>query len=75
MSTHDTQGRPWARLTQLNEGDEVEVTGFTCIPDGAIRNVHHIPQGRYIVCSHGHHFLAGQTEGIDEYCVGVYKCS
>lgn len=68
----DINGREWAKLSQLNIGDYVEVTGFDCINDHETRVVKYHPGGYHIDCDHGHHFLSGQLETDGDSLIGVY---
>lgn len=73
MSTTDKNGSPWAKLSELREGDMIEIDGdFTCHKAGACI-VHVGPDGRpWFTCNEGEHYLEGQADdGI--HCVGVYK--
>lgn len=81
-STHDTQGRPWAKLNELKPGDKIELDdGFICT-DMKIRTVFSDEHGLYFFCNGPddslkekgteHHYLDGQADD-GEHCVGVYK--
>lgn len=70
-STHDINGHPWAKLSELKAGQEVQLdSGFPCAPKG-----NHIIQedkvGLYFHCDDGRHYLRGQADN-GEHCVGVY---
>jgi len=70
-TTCDKSGRPWAKLSELKEGDIGEVDGGF---DGVTMRggVVHSSGGRlYILCSAGRHYLADQADD-GEHCVGVY---
>lgn len=71
MPSHDTLGREYAKLVELNEGDMVWVDeGFTCMPPGPYR-VYYALGGLYLKCTHGYHFLNGQADdGV--HCIGIY---
>ena len=70
---NDKNGREWARLSQLAPGDFVRVDeGFTCISDGAKREVKYSPGGLFIDYDHGHHFLSGQLEDDGDSLIGIY---
>jgi hypothetical protein len=70
-ATHDKSGRPYARLSELQIGDTVELdSGFTCATDGKAK-VGVDERGPYFICGHGHHALKGQADD-GEHCVGVY---
>lgn len=72
-STHDTSGRPWAKLSELKEGDKIELdSGFTCHAAGPIE-VRADPKGDlYFPCKEGRHMLDGQADD-GEHLVGVYR--
>lgn len=57
------------RYSELKEGDEVFISGFTCREDGKAIVMSH-PDGLYIKCERGFHFLAGQTDD-DDVLIGV----
>lgn len=67
----DTNGREWAKLSELKLGDFVEVIGFDCM-DGT-RKVRFDSGEPYIDCDHGHHFLSGQLETDGDSLIGIYK--
>ena len=69
----DLQGRPYAKLSGLKEGDTVQVdAGFTCMPPGTYTVYKHGCGELCLFCSHGRHFLRSQHEHGD--ClVGIYK--
>lgn len=72
MNTHDTKGRPWAKLSELKAGDKIELdSGFNCAGPGPTE-VHASDHGLYFECSEGHHYLHDQADD-GEHCVGVYK--
>lgn len=73
MSTHDKQGFPWAKLSELKPGDKVRVdAGFDCMGPNTVKVVHsNIRQGLWIGCQHGEHFLEPQADD-GEHCVGLY---
>lgn len=69
----DKQGREYARLSQLKEGDTIQVDGdFTCINPWEKLTVGRDKSGLFIPCRDGGHHLAGQADD-GENCVGVYK--
>lgn len=74
MSTHDKQGRPYAKLSELKAGDTIELDGdFTCI--GAIKTqIKKDDSGLYFECAEGGHHLRGHADD-GEHCVGVYLCA
>jgi hypothetical protein len=73
MSTQDINGRPWAKLSELKEGDMIEVDGgFDCIIGGTKQT---LTLQRGILgfeCLSGHHDIAGQADDC-EHCIGIYK--
>ena len=72
MNDKDKQGRPWAKLSQLRDGDRVELDGgFICI-DAGIVQIMSRPSGLAFRCAHGHHYLSGQADD-GEHLVGVYS--
>ena len=72
MDTHDTKGRPWAKLSELKVGDKIETdVGFDCI-GAETRFVCVDDDGLYFVCKEGRHYLTGQTVD-DEHLIGIYK--
>lgn len=84
MSTHDKQGRPWAKLSEVKPGDILIADGgFTCIPEGARLTVREDSDGLYVPCAGddadsghpiigGQHYLEGQADD-GEHLVGFYK--
>lgn len=74
MSGVDTNGRAYARLSQLQIGDQVQVdAGFRCIPSGKTLQVAADPSGNlFIQCTAGMHFLDGQMDVDHDTLVGVY---
>lgn len=69
----DVNGRPYAKLNELQPGDKVQVDdGFTCMHPWAVKTVHFNKHGPYVWCSGWHHHLDGQVDdGV--HCTGVYK--
>ncbi len=71
----DLNGRTYAKLSDCKLGTMLEAGGgFTCIPKGAIQQVHETYRhGLYIRCTHGQHFLDGQLDcDTQEYLIGLY---
>lgn len=67
----DRNGRPWARLSELKEGQTIELDGgFTCHRAGQV-TLHSDPGGLYFECKDGHHYVIGQADD-GEHCVGIY---
>ena len=64
----------WANKNNLRKEDIVEVFGFTCIPDKTLRKVHYDRENGelYILCTEGHHYIAGQLDEHNEY-VGMKR--
>lgn len=72
MTTHDTNGREYAKLADLKVGDMIEIdAGFTCAPAG-IHEVRAISDGLYFKCDETYHLLEGQLDP-DGYLVGIYQ--
>lgn len=72
MNIYDKQGRQWARLSELKEGDKIELdSGFTCASGRKILKV--TPDGLAFDCAEGiaAHVISGQADD-GEHCVGVY---
>lgn len=74
-SNHSTDGREWAKLSALKEGDRVEIDGgFTCMAAGA-RLVKKDKDGElYLDCEDGGHYLDGQADD-GEHCIGIHPAS
>lgn len=75
MSTHSTDGREWAKLSDLKPGDKLIADGgFTCIPDGTIVEVAVDARNEsYVPCKCGMHNLHGQvSEDDDDHLVGLW---
>lgn len=69
----DKQGREYAKLSELKEGDQVQVDGdFTCMEPWSKLTVQRDGDGIFIPCRDGSHHLAGQADD-GENIVGVYK--
>lgn len=80
--THDTSGRPYARLSELKAGDVVIVDdGFDCMARWSERVVHLDPEATVdddrfqIPCTHKWHNLSGQLTGTDDALTGIYHRS
>jgi len=71
VSRHSTDGRKWARLSQLRPGDTVEIDdGFRCMTAG--RHVVEADEdGLFLPCDDGRHYLAGQADA-GEHCIGIW---
>lgn len=71
-STHDTNGRPWAKLSELEAHRLVELDGgFTCHKAGPV-TLYQDEVGLYFECEDGRHYVSGQADD-GEHCVGIYK--
>lgn len=69
----DKNGREYAKLSQLQVGDEIELdAGFTCRGTGPtfVRLDKH--DQFYFLCNEGHHVLKGQADNGED-LIGVYK--
>ena len=50
-------------VADLNKGDVLVADGgFDCIPEGKLCIVHEHPNGLYVDCARGKHFLEGQID-------------
>lgn len=69
----DTNGRPYAKLAELTQGDFIETdTGFDCVKAGKYYVLADRKRELFIACRSGRHYLSGQADdGI--HCVGIYK--
>lgn len=79
MSTHSTDGRPWAKSSELKPGDKLRLDdGFAeteCgLEDNSVVSVERDNGGLYFNCHAGHHYLAGQLSKVDnDSLVGVWR--
>lgn len=74
MSTHDKQGRPWAKLSEIKFGDKIQVDGdFPCIFASEVKEVKTDGEKLYVECTEGKHFLAGQLSDDKNTLIGIYK--
>jgi hypothetical protein len=73
MLTSDIKERRYAKLSELKEGDKIELDGdFTCQRKG-VHFVHKDEHGGlYFNCREGRHLLDGQADD-GEHCVGIYR--
>lgn len=64
-ASYDISEPVWAKKSEMCSGLSVTVWGIPCVgEDGSAHFVHYdVHDGYYITCSHGKHFLEGQTEG------------
>lgn len=75
LVTADTDGRPYAKLSELKVGDVLEADGgFTCIKKGAVLPIWVGNSGQLTVSCllHGGHEIGGQADD-GEHLVGFYK--
>lgn len=75
--TMDKNGRPWAKLSELKDGDYIEIDGgFTCAKQGVYRLSASVrPNGKidlYFPCDDIFHFLDGQADD-GEHLIGIYN--
>ena len=89
MPATDASGRPYAKLSELQPGDKVQVDdGFTCIKAGAKRTVWYKGDGLCIRCGGSadddedstadkpqvhSHYLVGQLSDDGDSLIGIYK--
>ena len=69
----DRDGREYAKLTHLKNGDFIELdSGFTCHPPGIV--LVRIEAGRlYFDCDKHKHYLDGQLADDGDSLVGIYS--
>lgn len=82
MAEKDTNGRPYAKLSEVKVGDILEAdSGFTCLKDGAQLKIKSDGGDLYVDCSGAEdddpeekhkHFIEGQADD-GEHLVGFYK--
>ena len=73
MIGYDKNGKPYAKLSDLKEGDVVIPDGgFDCMAKGDHRKIIADGDRLYVNCGKGQHFLDGQDDG-DGYLVGLYR--
>lgn len=72
--TTDITGRPYAKLSELKPGDQLEADdGFTCLRDGDRMTVTKDHDGSlYVPCADGGHNLDGQADD-GEHLIGLYR--
>ena len=74
MATHDKNGKPWAKLSELKEGDKLIADGdFTCLRSAGSVKIKKDHAGFYFECSEGQHYLDGQLDDDGEHLIGLYK--
>lgn len=72
MNTHDTTGRPWAKLSELKAGDWIELdSGFTCHGPGKVQLWLDKDGDLAFSCSQVTHAIFGQADD-GEHCIGIY---
>lgn len=70
-TTHDRNGNPWAKLSEVKAGDTIVADGgFTCMEPGP-KIVRQAKHGLCINCVDGDHYLSGQADD-GEHLVGLY---
>ena len=71
MATHDNFGRAYAKLSELKQGDWIDLdSGFSCT-EARHTIVLYDHDGLYYRCKHGRHYLIGQADD-GEHCIGIY---
>jgi hypothetical protein len=75
MSTHSTDGREWAKLSELKAGDKIQTDGgFTCGMNNKILIVENDDDDKLFVrCGEGNHLLAGQVDSDEGHLVGMWR--
>lgn len=74
--THDTNGREYARLSNLKAGDVVDLDGgFTCGISSRRLPVEADSSGLYVPCGEGKHYLDGQIDDAGDHLIGVYPAA
>lgn len=75
MSTHSIDGREWAKLSEIKEGDKLQVDAdFTCMEDGDVKLVKKRKDGFYVECNEKIHLLDSQLSHEDhDHLVGMWK--
>jgi hypothetical protein len=73
MSTHDINGREYAKISKLKIGDILEADkGFDCLKD----EIHIVEKDKnefYIQCSNGRHYLGDHCTENGEHLIGLYN--
>jgi len=73
METGDRNGREWARLSQFMVRNRLVCDGsFSCLEAQEHCFVEQDEHGKYILCSHGKHYLDGQLEVNGDSLIGLY---
>jgi len=73
MANMDVHGNSYARIQDLKVGDRLcPDDGFTCMLEGDIKDVREDEMGLYVACTDGGaHYLDGQVDDEDGFCVGL----
>jgi len=72
IRTKDKQGRSYAKLNDLKDGQIVWLDGgFVCCSPGPV-TVHGNGKDACFDCAEGRHGFDGQCEDNAKYCIGVY---
>jgi len=75
-TTHDTSGRPYAKLSELMPGSRVVVDdGFTCMTAWRERTVWFRDGGLELRCKCDGHLLEPQGNGNAGILIGVYHAA
>lgn len=61
------------KLTDLKEGDLVEVTGFRCMDEHSMKEVKVYEGHLYVDCYDGKHYLEGQIDDDTGELIGITK--
>jgi len=71
----DINGRPYAKLSELVPGDQLEAdSGFTCLKDGErVKVIKDHDGSLFIPCADGGHHLDGQADDDGEHLIGLYR--
>ena len=73
MAECDLQGRPYANINTLQDGQPVWLDdGFTCHRPGPVRIVMPANGEPYFICHDGIHLLDGQLDDDEPYLMGIY---
>jgi len=69
----DLQGREYAKIKDVKEGNVLETDGhFTCMRKGEKNRVYKDPNNElFLICDDGRHYLDGQKK--DDYYLGMYS--
>lgn len=71
MIHHDKQRRSRVKLSELSDGNIIEVdAGFVCMSGQKV--VYRDDRGLYVLCKDGRHYLDGQSD-VTGYLVGMHK--